>query len=61
MTNFNYKQARQDLDKILEWFEDPNIDFEEADAKYQEAKKIISDIEKYLSKKEAELKVEIKK
>ena len=61
MTNFNYKQARQDLDKILEWFEETNIDLEEADAKYQEAKKIISDIEKYLSKKEAELKVEIKK
>lgn len=61
MTNFNYKQARQDLDKILEWFEDPNIDFEEADAKYKEAKKIISEIEKYLGKKEAELKVEIKK
>ena len=61
MTKFNYKQARQELDKILEWFEGQNIDFEEADAKYKEAKKIIAEIEKYLTNKESELNVEIKK
>jgi len=61
MTKFNYKQAKQDLNEILEWFERPDIDFEEADLKYKHAHKIISDIDKYLNDKEQELKINIKK
>mgnify|MGYP000903313463 CR=1 FL=1 len=61
MTKFNYKQAKQDLNEILEWFERPDIDFEEADLKYKQAHKIISDIDKYLNDKEQELKINIKK
>ncbi len=60
MTKFNYKQAKQDLSEILEWFERPDIDFEEADFKYRQAHKIITDIENYLNDKEQELKVKIK-
>ena len=61
MTSFNYKQAKEKLDEILAWFESPDIDFEQADAKYKQAKKIISEIEKYLNNKEQELKINIKK
>lgn len=61
VTKFNYKQAKQELNEILEWFERTDIDFEEADTKYKQAHKIIIDIEKYLKDKEQELKINIKK
>ncbi|MBP9812844.1 exodeoxyribonuclease VII small subunit [Candidatus Saccharibacteria bacterium] len=60
MTKFNYATKKSQLDEIISWFESEEIDFEEASIKYEEAIKIIDEIEQYLKDKSAQLKIEVK-
>lgn len=60
MTKFNYATKKSQLDEIISWFESEEIDFEEASIKYEEAIKIIDEIEQYLKDKSTQLKIEVK-
>lgn len=60
MTKFNYATKKSQLDEIISWFESEEIDFEEASKKYEQATKIIDEIEQYLKDKSAQLKIEVK-
>lgn len=51
----SYRQMVQELDEILLWFESEDVDLDEAIAKYQQATKIITQMEDYL--KTAEIKI----
>ena len=44
----NYKQLSEQLAKILDWFEGDQVELDQAIAKYQEASKIIAEMESYL-------------
>lgn len=44
----NYQQLRARLQAIVDWFESDEVDLEAAIAKYDEAAKLIAEIEKYL-------------
>lgn len=60
MTKFNYATKKSQLDEIISWFESEEIDFEEASKKYEQATKIIDEIEQYLKDKSTQLKIEVK-
>lgn len=44
----SYKQMSAELATILEWFENSEIDVDEALVKYEEATKLLVEMEKYL-------------
>lgn len=44
----SYKQLRQDLDELLSWFENDDLDVDEAINKYEQAKKLAKELHKYL-------------
>ena len=56
-TDFNYANKKAQLEEIVAWFENSEIDFDEATKKFSEAQKLIAEIDKYLSDKQAELKI----
>lgn len=56
-TSFNYANKKTQLEEIVAWFENSEIDFDEATKKFSEAQKLIAEIDKYLSDKQAELKI----
>ena len=59
MANFNYAGKKEQLDEIVSWFNQEDIDFDEASEKFALAQKLIAEIDKYLSDKSAELKVKV--
>lgn len=48
-----YTELKDELDNLLDWFESSDVDVDEALVKYDQAAKLISELEKKLS--EAEL------
>lgn len=52
----DYRMLKKQLDDILEWFENGDVDVDEAVKKYEEGKKLITKLEDYL--KTAENKIE---
>jgi exodeoxyribonuclease VII small subunit len=56
-TSFNYANKKAQLEEIVAWFENSEIDFDEATKKFSEAQKLIAEIDKYLSDKKSELKI----
>jgi exodeoxyribonuclease VII small subunit len=57
MKPFDYKKAKTELEEIISWFENSDIDVDEALIKYQKAVIIIGEIEEYL--KDAKAKIEL--
>jgi exodeoxyribonuclease VII small subunit len=51
-----YKQLREQLDEVLQWFESDDIDLDEAVTKHAEGEKIIAELTKYLSETEQKIK-----
>jgi exodeoxyribonuclease VII small subunit len=54
-TSKSYRQMATELDQIMQWFESGDIDIDEAINKYEEARKLIVEMEIYL--KTAENKI----
>jgi exodeoxyribonuclease VII small subunit len=55
-TSKNYRQMASELDQIMQWFESGDIDIDEAINKYEEARKLIVEMEKYLKTAENKIK-----
>jgi exodeoxyribonuclease VII small subunit len=53
--NKSYREMAEHLDQIMLWFESDDIDIDEAVKKYEEAVKLLDEMEKYL--KTAENKI----
>lgn len=47
-TEKTYKHLRQELDELLSWFENEDLDVDEAISKYEQAKKLAKELHKYL-------------
>lgn len=47
-----YKQQRTELDELLAWFDQDDMDVEEALVKYKQAIKLAKDLQEYLQKAE---------
>jgi len=52
----NYQQLTQELDELLVWFESEQVNLDEAIVKYQQALKLLEQMEKYLQTAENKLK-----
>jgi exodeoxyribonuclease VII small subunit len=52
----SYRQMSEQLQAILDWFETAEPDLEEALSKYEQATKLIADMEKYLKTSEIKIK-----
>lgn len=44
----NYQELSAQLTEILEWFESENLDLDKAVAKYEQAMKLLGEMENYL-------------
>ncbi len=55
----DYQTLQTELDKILQWFEQDDVDLDQAIAKYERGMEIAKELESYL--KTAENKIEIVK
>ena len=55
MTKKTYAELRRELDALLEWFDQEELDVDAAISKYEEAIRLTKQLEKYLS--EAENKI----
>jgi exodeoxyribonuclease VII small subunit len=55
-TSKSYRQMATELDQIMQWFESGDIDIDEAINKYEEARKLIVEMEKYLKTAENKIK-----
>jgi len=51
-----YAQLSQELARIIEWFEGDQVDLDSAIDKYDEATKLIAQMEKYLKTAENKIK-----
>lgn len=51
-----YKQMSDELNELLAWFDNGQPDLDEALVKYEEASKLIADMEKYLKTAETKVK-----
>jgi hypothetical protein len=58
--NFDYSQKKRDLEEVMSWFEGDNVSIEQSIEKYEEAKKIIDELEAYLSVKKKSIDLIIK-
>ncbi len=56
-----YTQLKNELDELLDWFETSDVDVDEALKKYDEAAKLIAELEKKLSTAELVVKKLAKK
>ena len=54
--NTSYKELRDKLDAIMEWFEGSDLDVDEALSKHAEAEKVIAELEEYLRDTEQKIK-----
>jgi exodeoxyribonuclease VII small subunit len=58
----SYKEMATELDELMLWFESGDIDIDEAVIKYEEAMKLLDEMEKYLKTAENKIKkITIKK
>jgi exodeoxyribonuclease VII small subunit len=55
-TSKSYRQMATELDQIMQWFESGDIDIDEAINKYEEARKLIVEMEIYLKTAENKIK-----
>ena len=58
--NFDYSEKKQELEQVMRWFEGNEVSIEESIEKYEEAKKIINELEGYLAKKKKFIDLVIK-
>jgi exodeoxyribonuclease VII small subunit len=58
--DFNYQQAQEELNQLLDWFESGENDLAGALEKYQKAEQLLNYMESYLNDTEASLKIAIK-
>lgn len=56
MTKQTYRDLKQKLDDLLTWFDQDDIDVDEAMSKYEEATKIISELEDYLNQAQEKIR-----
>jgi exodeoxyribonuclease VII small subunit len=52
----NYREMATELEQIMMWFESGDIDIDEAVKKYEEATKLLDEMEKYLKTAENKIK-----
>lgn len=52
----NYREMSAKLEEIMLWFESGEIDVDEAIKKYEEAAKLLNEMEKYLKTAENKIK-----
>lgn len=45
----SYRELKNSLDELLAWFDQDDLDVDEAMKKYDEAQKVIAELEEYLS------------
>jgi exodeoxyribonuclease VII small subunit len=58
----SYREMAEQLDQIMAWFESGDIDIDEAVKKYEEATKLLEQMENYLKTAENKIKkITIKK
>jgi exodeoxyribonuclease VII small subunit len=50
--SFNFKKSYQELQNIVEWFEQEEIDLEEGVKKFEEGSKLVKELKEYLEKVE---------
>ena len=58
--NFDYSEKKQELEQVMRWFEGNEVSIEESIEKYEEAKKIINELEGSLAKKKKSIDLVIK-
>jgi len=58
--NFDYSQKKRDLEEVMSWFEGDHVSIEQCIEKYEQAKKIIDELEAYLSVKKKSIDLIIK-
>jgi len=58
--NFDYSEKKQKLEQVMRWFEGNEVSIDESIEKYEEAKKIINELEGYLAKKKKPIDLVIK-
>lgn len=51
-----YRQMNEELAEIMAWFESEEVDLDQAVAKYEEAMKLLADMESYLKTAENKIK-----
>jgi exodeoxyribonuclease VII small subunit len=54
--SFNFKKSYQELQNIVEWFEQEEIDLEEGIKKFEEGSKLVKELKEYLEKVENKIK-----
>lgn len=52
----SYIKLRQELDELLNWFDQEDLDVDEAIVKYEQAIKLTDELEKYLKTAENKIK-----
>ena len=52
----SYKELKQELDEVLAWFEQDDIDVDEALVRYREASELISQLESLLESTSLEVR-----
>jgi exodeoxyribonuclease VII small subunit len=52
----SYREMAEELDQIMQWFESGDLDIDEAVKKYEEATKLLNEMEKYLKTAENKIK-----
>jgi exodeoxyribonuclease VII small subunit len=57
---FNYQEARKELQDLLDWFESGSAELDKALDNYKRAEELISQVEAYLRAIDAKLQVTLK-
>jgi exodeoxyribonuclease VII small subunit len=52
----SYREMAEELDQIMQWFESGDLDIDEAVKKYEEATRLLNEMEKYLKTAENKIK-----
>ncbi len=55
MSDVSYRDLRNKLDVLMEWFEGDDLDVDEALKKHAEAEKVIAELETYLKATEQKI------
>lgn len=58
-TEFDYAKAKQDLEDLLAWFDSADADVSQSIAKFEEAKKLIEQLEAFLNDSERALQIKV--
>lgn len=57
---FNYQEARKELQELLDWFESGSAELDKALDNYKRAEELISQIEAYLTVIDTKLQITLK-